>query len=46
MRQNWIDEMEYHCKIVQDLLKIPHIAMKSADPDENIWLPLPIGYEA
>lgn len=44
-RDNWIEEMEYQMKCIQDLLEIPNIKLKAADPDSTIWLPLPSGVE-
>lgn len=43
LRDNWIEEMEYQMKCIQDLLKIPNIKLKAADPDSTIWVPLPSG---
>jgi len=43
LRDNWMEELEYQMKCIQDLLKIPNIKMKAADPQSTIWLPLPSG---
>lgn len=45
IRQGIVDEISYQIKCIHDLLKIPNIRLKPADPDKNIWLPIPIGFD-
>lgn len=38
----WMEELDYQIKIINDLLKIPFIKLKCADPNNTLWLPTPV----
>jgi len=41
-RSEWMEELDYQIHIVHDLLAIPGIKLKIADPNATVWLPTPI----
>ena len=41
-RSEWMEELDYQIHIVHDLLAIPGIKLKVADPNATVWLPTPI----
>eukprot|EP01084_Bolivina_argentea_P026909 50029_1 len=40
-RNEWMEELDYQIHIVHDLLSIPNIKLKIADPNATVWLPTP-----
>jgi len=40
-RSEWMEELDYQIHIVHDLLAIPGIKLKVADPNGTVWLPAP-----
>jgi len=40
-RSEWMEELDYQIHIVHDLLAIPGIKLKIADPNATVWLPTP-----
>merc|ERR1712176_1231007 len=40
-RNEWMEELDYQIHIVHDLLAIPNIKLKIADPNATVWLPTP-----
>merc|ERR1712062_757448 len=41
-RNEWMEELDYQIHIVHDLLAIPGIKLKIADPNATVWLPTPV----
>ena len=41
-RNEWMEELDYQIHIVHDLLSVPGIKLKIADPNATVWLPTPV----